>query len=143
MLTLETNILMAEFMRVGVLHAAVPLADRIYTPPKSEWLLTAYDAWFRQCLAGLNSLSYVAEAHDCDDFAQFYATFAKICHRKMGLKTALPIGIFYYEKEGQGKHAINVAYTSDLGLIFIEPQQRGTIVNLTNKEKLSSWLLAM
>lgn len=141
------NLVQAELLRAGVFHASasVRLGDAFYAPPALDWLLKEFDRWYRQMLLRLGIVPYVAEAGDCDDYADLYACLARVCHRRMpGVEgAALPVGILHYEAAGLGPHAINVALTSDRGLVFIEPQRVGTVLNLSAEERRSAWLLKL
>lgn len=137
--------LQAELIRVGLFHAAAPLSDRSYAPPRLSWLTGEFDAWYRTVLARLSIAPYVAESGDCDDYSALYATLAKICHRRSpgSEGSALPVGFLHYTQEAGGGHAVVVALTSDAGLVAIEPQIAGKTLLLTPKEKASAWLLVI
>lgn len=119
-----SNLLQATVLRAGLLHALAPLADASYALPKLGYLLGPYASWFREALGKLGAADYMPESGDCDDFADLYATLARIAHRRTsGSKgTALAIGVLYYTQDKGGGHAINAAVTPDFGLVFIEPQ---------------------
>lgn len=120
----SAGILQAEVMRVGLLHALTPPGDATYSAPKSSWLLGEYAAWLEKALAALGCATYTPESGDCDDFADLYAVLARIAHRRTpgSAGSALAVGTLFYTQDKGGGHAINVVYTSDLGLIFVEPQ---------------------
>lgn len=147
MKTLDHGAVLQALMNAGLGHAwpKRPLADAAYAPPRADWLLGEFDAWFRTCLARLGIVPYLPEAGDCDDYAALYSVLARVCHRMMPAPGgyALPIGELYYVAEGRGPHAINIAVTSDRGVIFIEPQLPGRTLNLTPAERSSAWLLKL
>ncbi len=128
----------------GLSHAAAPLADSAYQPPTRDWLTGEFYAWYRSCLFQLGCTGYKAENWDCDDFADLFAAFARICHRRTSPNAgaALPVGILWYVAAGRGGHAVNVALTSDHGLVVIEPQS-GNLLTLTPEEAASAWLLKL
>lgn len=144
MTRLDRTTIQAELTRAGLLHAAAPLSDATYAPPKLGWLTGEFDHWFRQGLNALAIAPYVAEAGDCDDYAALYTALAKVCHRRMpgSPGTALPVGILHYVST-TGPHAVVVAITSDAGLVVIEPQLPRKTLTLTPAEAKSAWLLVI
>lgn len=85
------------------------------------------------------------ERFDCNHFASYYVSLAqtKFYLANWGSATkanTLAIGTYWYVVGGKGSstHAIVVIYT-ERGLIFIEPQT-GKEVQLSESEKLSSYL---
>jgi hypothetical protein len=130
--------LQAAVLREGFLAALIPAADQNYSAPKSDWLTRECFNWVTVILTRLKVLPYRPEAWDCDDFADTFKVFASVCHRRMGVNTGLAVGVIHYTSEKQGPHAINMALTSDLGLVFFEPQT-GKLVTLTPEEKKSIW----
>jgi predicted transglutaminase-like cysteine proteinase len=120
------------------------MADATYAPPRFDWLIGEFDHWFRQSLNALGIAPYVPEAGDCDDYAALYVALAKVCHRRMPgcAGTALPIGFLHYVS-ANGPHAVVVAITSDVGLVVLEPQIPGKLLDLTQAERKSAWLLVI
>jgi hypothetical protein len=139
--TIDYITITTELIRAGLYHAKPSgYQDITYAPPRSDWLTGEFYAFFRATLAALNTLTYVPESGDCDDFAEQYVSWAKTCHRRMphcdGL--GLPVGVLFYRQDSGGGHAVVIAITSDRGLVVIEPQN-GQIFQLTETEKLSAW----
>ena len=139
---IESNLLLAALANEGLLRAVIKLGDADYNTPRADWLLGEFEGWFRDALRRLGIEAYVDEAGDCDDYADLYAVLARVCHRRMPkcAGTALPVGVLHYRTSAGNGHAINVALTSDRGLLYIEPQT-GKTVTLTAEEKRSAWLL--
>lgn len=133
---LRTHILAA-----GISTPTVLTGDLSYKAPLASWLLGEFDDYFRQCLTALGLQTWAAENWDCDDFADLYATLAKICHQRTPGSdgTGIPVGVIWYLQEGTGPHAVNAAITSDQGLIFIEPQRSRARLRPTDKEKGHAW----
>jgi hypothetical protein len=141
------NVIPADQLRLELTGAGIPdfaiwLGDAAYLPPARDWLVGDFYRWFHGCIGALGVSSYRREAWDCEDFADLFAAFARICHRRTSpdSRAGLPVGILYYVREAGGGHAINVALTSDHGVTFIEPQN-GELLSLTPAEKASTWLL--
>lgn len=134
---LRTHILAA-----GITAPSILTADATYKAPLASWLLREFDQYFRQYLTAMRLQLWAAENWDCDDFSDLYAVLAKICHRRTPGSdgTGLPVGVIWYMQEGVGAHSIVSAFTSDLGLIFIEPQRARTRLMPTPQEKGFAWL---
>lgn len=139
--TINANDLRRVLLQAGIPNGAIYLGDGEYQAPKANWLLDEFDDWFRSMLTALD-LGYSTDMWDCEDFSDLYAALARICHRKTPEATAagLPVGILWYAQAPDAGHAIVVAYTSDRGLIFIEPQIRGKEVTLDQSETKTCWL---
>lgn len=133
-----------RLLEAGIVTPSAFFADADYKPPRADWLTGEFDDWFRKCLAALQLEAWAAENWDCDDFADLYAVLARICHRRTAgsAGTGLPVGILWFQQRqrGAGGHAINLAVTSDLGVVFPEPQAAKTLLKLQNEEKASAWL---
>lgn len=129
-------------IEAGIVTPSVFVADSTYKPCRSDWLVGEYDQWFRSALKALGLEQWSAENGDCDDYADLYSVLARICHmRTSGSKgTGLPVGVLFFNKNRLGGHAINVAVTSDQGVVFPEPQAAKTLLKLHNEEKMSAWL---
>lgn len=138
--TIPAGILQSALMREDLLRVLLPLTDETYSAPRSDWLLKDFSVWYKDVLNRLGAGTYLAEAQDCDDFADSFKVFAAICHRRTGVKTALSVGVMHYFPREMTGHAINIALTSDKGIIYIEPQT-GNMINLTEKEKKSACLV--
>lgn len=143
--TIDYTVITVELLRAGLFHAKPSgFMDINYAPPRSDWLTGEFYTFFRQTMAALGTLTYVAEAGDCDDFADQFVSWAKTCHRRMphcaGL--GLPVGTLFYRQDSGGGHAVVIAITSDKGLVVIEPQT-GKIFELSATEKLSAWSIRL
>jgi hypothetical protein len=132
-------------VQAGLFHARpTGYQDMRYAPPKADWLTGEFYAFFRATMAALNTLTYVPESGDCDDFAEQFVSWAKTCHRRTNLhpNAGLPVGSLFYRRDDGQAHAVVIAITSDLGLIVIEPQT-GKRLSLTDREKLSCWFIRL
>lgn len=142
-------------LRIHLAAAGVPAAvlaeasDASYRPCTAEWLAGDYHRWFLESLAAFGVREYSAEDFDCDDFVDAFATFARIAHRRtqreQGLSpAALPIGRLNFLRlphlppSAAQKHALAWAFTSDRGLIFIEPQVLFRVETLTRDQLASA-----
>lgn len=138
--------MMQRLIEARLWHA-VPrgqLADAAYAPPRRDWLLGEFASFFRQSLVALGASTYTAESGDCDDYAALYAALARLCHRRTPghAGAGLPVGVVWYPQRTGGGHAVNVAITSDAGVIFIEPQTQRQI-ELTPEECSSARLVVL
>lgn len=117
------------------------IADAAYLLPRADWLLGEFEKYYRASLHALVGSDWSAERWDCDDFADLYAILARICHRRTpgSERTGLAVGSLWYTRPGVGGHAINVALTSDKGLIFIEPQQPANQISLSATDRSTAW----
>lgn len=129
-------------INAGVVTPCTFLADTYYKPCRADWLTGEFDDWFRAALKALDLEKWVEENGDCDDKACLYSVLARICHAKTpgSAGTALPVGELWFTQKTGGGHAVNVAVTSDQGVVFIEPQIRKTVLRLHNDEKASAFL---
>lgn len=128
-----TGLLLSE----GVYHCSpVPPSDKTYALPHSTWFQHVFAAWFAEVEEKLGVLPYKAESNDCDDFADRFVVFAKICHANTEgtMGTSLAVSAFWYVSP-RGPHAIVAAITSDRGLIFMEPQDSASEVKVTVRER--------
>ena len=101
------------------------------------------EAWIADEVATALSGSFISiwaeEAYDCDDFAFFAMSFARLIHRKLspGLKTTIAFGYVSYSKDVGGKHAINLfvdkSARGEFEVKFFEPQT-GLVVELSEHE---------
>lgn len=129
-------------MAAGIKNGAIFLNDSNYVAPHSSWLLGEYDSWFSSVIETLG-LAYSTDMWDCDDFADLYSSLARICHRKTKgalIDHGLPVGIIHFQQANGGGHAVVAAFTSDKGLLFIEPQLRANVVPMTKENLSSAWL---
>lgn len=102
----------------------IKLADGMYVcPTRAEVEKTLFDS-------KIDEMIYIAEINDCDNFAVLlyayvlrkrYEDYNAGLTLKGGLYS-LTVGEMWYENPIAGPHAINIAITSDAGILFIEPQ---------------------
>ena len=119
-------------------------SDARYMAPDSSWVAD-FHQWFLSTLDAFGVRDYKAEAGDCDDYADLFASFARLTHRRTSpdCNAALPVGRFDFTQNPdeaaamQRRHAIVWMLTKDKGLIFIEPQTLFRIEKLTD-EQISS-----
>ena len=143
-MTVTASQLRTHLLGAGVLSPAVYLADSIYQPPTIDWLLGVFDPWFRKALFAFGITKWSEEAADCDDWADLYASMAKIAHKNTAGHegTALPVGIVWFHNwEGTGAaHAVVVALCADRLIHFIEPQT-GKELYPSDQQKVDTWLV--
>lgn len=132
-------------LQAGIVTPSVFVADVAYKPCRSDWLTGEFDEWFRKALDALGLREWSPENGDCDDYADLYSVLARICHRRTAgsAGTGLPVGILWFNRQGIGSHAGNLAITSDQGVVFPEPQSAKTVLKLHNEEKASSALVKL
>ena len=116
-------------------------SDANYTAPDSAWVAD-FHQWFLSTLEAFGVRDYKPESGDCDDYADLFASFARLTHRRTSpdCGAALPVGRFDFAlnpdaaPEARRLHAISWVHTRDQGLIFIEPQTLFRIEKLTAKQ---------
>lgn len=119
----------------------VGFSDASYMAPDSAWVAD-FHKWFLATLDAFGVREYKPESGDCDDFADLFASFARLTHRRTSpdCGAALPVGRFDFAQnpdaapEAKQLHAIVWIFTRDQGLIFIEPQVLFRIEKLTAKQ---------
>lgn len=115
--------------------------DRDYALVAEKWVGkfgSRFPYWQRQVLA---TISYEPEWNDCDDFAEDARYLARLLHRNTREKPdgALAFGLFKYQTDAGGWHAINVVACREDGRIypvFFEPQT-AQVVKLSPAELIS------
>lgn len=117
------------------------VADSTYKAPTLQYLLNDFAPWFKQAMFNLGFIKWGEERADCDDWADLYATMAKVAHKNTEASegTALPVGVVWYRAPAGG-HAIVVALCADAQIHFIEPQN-GLELQLTDAERTSAYLV--
>jgi hypothetical protein len=127
-----------------VLNAQPVILDADYECPAEWWLQDFFGRAMIANYARLNLPPWIADRHDCDDFAFLAMSLARACHaRSSGAKRGVAIGIFIYERTNvlsPGPHAINFAIVKLNGEYFVrffEPQN-GQQVFLAEQEKISA-----
>lgn len=102
----------------------IKLADGMYVcPTRAEVEKILFDS-------KIDEMIYKAEIADCDNFAVLlyaYVLRKRYEDYNAGLLPrdglySLTFGEIWYKDPIQGSHAINIAITSDAGILFIEPQ---------------------
>jgi hypothetical protein len=128
----------------------IAVSDRTYFLPTLDTVTKEIFPKYWQWLASLKLTKWV-HRWDCDNFAEAFKMFSCGYYQQQIESNAegIGIGIVHYkairraENNTSGGHAINVIFinnNNDLDIIFIEPQN-GKILNLTEEEKNSIWLL--
>ena len=121
---------------------AMPKATNIAIPDNAYWLLKRKDVEWILSDTWINKYGYIAEGFDCDDSAMLFHAFC-IQERYKRMQEAgktgwLPFAIGQaWGTRFQGKetgHAINIAISSDEGIIFMEPQNDKTWVADSNRD---------
>ena len=134
-------------IRQELRHANLFLTDTDYESPSRKWISGRFYNLYRSWLFKHNRDRWV-EYSDCDNFAFMFMVFASLCHAKtmdarkrMGqtVYQGISVGVIFYKIEKTGGHAINFIHT-EKGIEFFEPQT-GKWVNLTDKERESSWFV--
>lgn len=140
---LASDYIRAVLANAGYGNADIRLADNTYAAPTRDWLTGDFYGWFQAVLFAFSCTRYKPESEDCDDFADLFSTFARICHRRTSpdCGAALPVGILWYQSP-MGYHAVNIALTSDHGLVVIEPQN-GNVLTLTPEQVASAQLIKL
>jgi len=106
----------------------------IWIPDSSYWTLTKKDIEWILTDTWIDKYRYVAEGFDCDDSAMLFHAFC-VQERYKRMRDANASGWFSFAigqcwgTKFEGKdtsHAINIAITSDEGVILFEPQNDRT-----------------
>lgn len=127
---------------IRAFHAGAILSDQTYAEVNSLWLHEFYPRFraelFRQ------GVVHWDDRFNCKHFAGFYTEmaqsryFAETFHRTAPARTLALGQIWYIRDNGQGAHAIVVAFT-ERGRLYIEPQT-GQEVRLSVKEQASIYV---
>lgn len=128
----------------------IAVADQNYYLPTLEQVQNEIFPKYWQWLGSLRLTRWVHK-WDCDNFAEAFKMFSCGYYQQIIESQAdgISVGIIHYkallraESNTRGGHAINVVFinnNNNLDIIFIEPQN-GKILNLTQEEKDSIWLL--
>lgn len=113
--------------------------DGDYAHPSRRWILDVFAPALKEDMDLTGVGVYLKNAFDCDKFAAFAYTMAKVCHARTSPDCAkgLAFGMWCYTTRQGGGHAINFAVVYDGGkpeLMFFEPQT-GKEVQLIQEEK--------
>lgn len=139
-MTITANQYHGELVELGIPPFRIAeMDDAVFMPMQSSWLLGGFHRWYFRALEAFDIRPFADEAGDCDDFTGLFCSLARIAHRRTpeGKGTALPVRRFNFARipsaigAAQQRHAIVIARTSDLGLIFVEPQVLGRRETLT------------
>jgi len=128
----------------------IAVSDQTYFLPTLDMVTKEIFPKYWQWLASLKLTKWVHK-WDCDNFAEAFKMFSCGYYQQQIESNAegISVGIIHYkallraENNTRGGHAINVIFinnNNNLDIIFIEPQN-GKILNLTEEEKNSIWLL--
>lgn len=128
---------------IGVSSYISFFADGNYALPSENWIKEDYSLALYSYLSSFKSSQWVSEENDCDNFASMAFSFAQILHHntpKKLDKTSLAFGEFWYVKDDNSGHAINVVivYSNEgkYKVLFYEPQTQKTII--LSKEEIKS-----
>lgn len=132
MSSFEVESLLKSAMSGGMAPEAVQkvIADDLYALPTRKWVAGTFAQALADNLKKLGASTYVSEKNDCDKFALYSMSIAKLC---MNLTTedpcSLAFGMIGYVRDGfpPVSHAINIAIVDENGsrqVMFFEPQLR-------------------
>lgn len=108
--------------------ASILLEDGDYFVPEHRWVADLFGQWLPSAISALN-LQYNAESWDCDDYSDFAVMGARIALAdKKARVTIARISLEPDTPDGQ-RHQI-VAFLSDQGLYFVEPQPHNGFVRI-------------
>jgi len=112
--------------------------DEYYHPVPGSVFSDYRDLWRRNILP---KLRYRYEIWDCDDFAEYFASWMKLATKTNGIGIAIG-----YVKTPQGKfgHAWNIAlvkYKDEVEIVEVEPQL-GSIVGISSRRPVSGEVVA-
>ena len=128
----------------------IAVSDQTYFLPTLDMVTKEIFPKYWQWLASLKLTKWVHK-WDCDNFAEAFHVFACGYYEQQIESNAegIGIGIVHYkailraENNTTGGHAINTLIlnnNNNIQVAFLEPQN-GRILNLTQQEKDSMWLL--
>ena len=128
-------------------NADVYVLDDEYEVPTKDMLKVAYDK-FQKSLWKWNLFKWVRNKFDCEDFAWCFKASVTVGNALSKNSNAQPVGFMCYfigGEDGQG-HAINNAVFSDgeyRRIREIEPQPNKGLIELTEEERESVWLVVI
>ncbi len=113
--------IIAILLALGIHPALLSINDNSYVLPDENWLATTFAEDFSLDQQPLGGYDHIG--HDCDKYASAAIDLAHRAYIIAKKKTAegIAFGLFYYQKDDGGGHAINVAIT-EKGVEFWEPQ---------------------
>lgn len=100
--------------------AEVLLEDREYFIPEHRWVSDLFGKWLPKAIEALD-LEYVSESWDCDDISAFAVMGARLALADKEATVTIARISLEPEYKGKPRHQI-VAFLSDQGLFFVEPQ---------------------
>ncbi len=144
MTTSELTLFMGQLIGEG---ANAVILDGDYSLPTKEWFLGDFASALWTDLNRLGLEHYAANANDCDKFALDAVWIAHVSHFKANLKpgTGIAVGMFCYQRDAGGAHAINFAIVEEDGqpnIIFLEPQtQQQVYLSDTEAKNCISYII--
>lgn len=117
------------------------ILDGTYRCPTRKWLYTTFPSALASTFSDVG-FRYAAESQDCDDYALFAVSYARLLHAntKRGQSPGIAFGLYIYVRAAQfDRHAINISLVKEKGEyhpVFFEPQL-GKIVELEKSERQS------
>jgi len=121
--------------------------DMVYHGVKSDLFVRLLEEWRRDVLPRLH---YEVDTFDCDDYAMYFSTWAKMRAREEGVKAngfGVAIGTVCVQ-DSCGGHAWSIAIVDD-HIVFIEPQLAEILIFDRNEkvfkasDKAKYWLQAV
>lgn len=115
------------------------MLDNDYSLTTKDWIAGEFTEALRKNQYASECREWMAENNDCDDFAFFAMSFARMIHHRVNpsLKTSLAFGVVLYKRDVGGFHAANCALVRGIGgeleMVWYEPQS-GDLFEPSSKE---------
>jgi hypothetical protein len=123
----------AAIAKAGLAPEALLIADDYYRLIRADWIRGGFVTALRGWLQTFNSETWRSDGWDCDDFCLMAALLVRQLHRHHSAQKSSPaFGWLWYDRRGQGLHAINFAVTGS-GIIYHDPTLQAE-VTLTETE---------
>lgn len=129
--------------KFGIMPENKRILDDEYVLVTKKWVEEVFSPAFKHFLSATKNWLYAAEKNDCDDFSEDARYFARLLHRlsNKAFRKGLAFGIYTYNRDAGGGHAINFFITRDDNtntyvIYFYEPQTQ-SIVELSQQERAS------
>lgn len=100
--------------------------DKAYRLVPKQWFLNKFVPSFERFLKDLEVLEWRPEAGDCDDFACWGRSHAKLCQRRLKETESLVIMEFAYTKDDFTDHAVLGVLFEDGELGFLDRVRNST-----------------
>lgn len=124
----ELLLMLEDIQRIHGVRADFAIEDRQYFIPKHEWVVEVFQEWLPLLIESLD-IEYFSDSMDCDDFSDLASIGARLAVRDTKARITIARASLEPKNGGEPSHQL-IAFISDKGIFFAEPQPSGYTVRI-------------